>query len=62
MSEKMYKIREVAEIFGVIHITVLNWIKKGKLQRVVLPSGHFRVRESEVRRLLSEKAAEETTK
>ncbi|MHA1595538.1 MAG: MerR family transcriptional regulator [Candidatus Baldrarchaeia archaeon] len=46
------KISEVARILNVSRHTVLNWIRKGKIRAIRLPSGRYRIPESEVRRIL----------
>jgi excisionase family DNA binding protein len=43
---------KAAEEFGVSSATVRNWVEKGYLQAIRLPSGHRRIPESEVRRML----------
>jgi len=50
--EKLLKISEVAKVLNVSMHTVLNWIKKGKLKAIRLPSGRYRIPEGEVRRIL----------
>jgi excisionase family DNA binding protein len=43
-----------ASELGVSSSTVRNWIEKGYLHAVQLPSGHRRIPESEVRRLMGQ--------
>ena len=45
--KKMLKVGEVAKILNVSRHTVLNWIRKGKMKAIRLPSGRYRVPESE---------------
>jgi hypothetical protein len=43
---------KVALVFGVTPATVRNWISKGYVHALTLPSGHHRISETEVRRLV----------
>ncbi len=43
---------EVAEILGVDRHTVVKWIKNGKIKAIRLPSGRYRIPESEVKKIL----------
>jgi len=43
---------EVAELLGVDRHTVVKWIKEGKIRAIKLPSGRYRIPESEVRKIL----------
>ena len=43
---------EVAEILGVDRHTIVRWIKERKVKTIRLPSGRYRISESEVRRIL----------
>ena len=43
---------EVAEVLGVDRHAVVKWIKEGKIKAVRLPSGRYRIPESEVRKVL----------
>ncbi len=51
-KERMLRSGEVAEILGVDRHTVVKWIKEGKIRAVKLPSGRYRIPESEVRKIL----------
>jgi len=51
-KEKMLRSGEVAEILGVDRHTVVKWIKEGRIKAIRLPSGRYRIPESEVRRIL----------
>jgi len=44
---------KVARMCGVSNRTVLNWIRKDKIEAHALPSGHFRVHVDEVRAFMS---------
>jgi len=50
--EKLLKISEVAKILNVSRHTILNWIREGKIRAIRLPSGRYRIPESEVRKIL----------
>jgi len=50
--ERLLRSGEVAEILGVDRHTVVKWIKEGKISAIRLPSGRYRIPESEVRRIL----------
>jgi len=40
---------EVVEVLGVDRHTVVKWIKEGKIRAIRLPSGRYRIHESEVK-------------
>jgi len=48
----MLRSGEVAEILGVDRHTVVKWIKEGNIKAVKLPSGRYRIPESEVKKIL----------
>ena len=50
--ERMLRGGEVAEVLGVDRHTVVKWIKEGKIRAIRLPSGRYRIPESEVRKVL----------
>ncbi len=50
--ERMLRSGEVAEILGVDRHTVVKWIKEGKIRAIKLPSGRYRIPESEVKKIL----------
>ena len=54
MQEKMFSTGEAGKLLGVSYVTVARWIRAGKLRAIKLPSGHYRVPESEIKRLLEE--------
>jgi len=51
-KERLLRSGEVAEVLGVDRHTVVKWIKEGKIRAVKLPSGRYRIPESEVRKIL----------
>lgn len=55
VGEKMYTTGEVARLLGVDYVTVARWARDGKIKAVRTPGGHWRIPESEVKRLLGEK-------
>lgn len=50
----MRTVGEAAEQLGVTPSTVRNWIEKGYIHAVRLPSGHRRIAQTELERLLGE--------
>jgi excisionase family DNA binding protein len=54
MALSLLRVSTAAERFGVHPSTVRNWVAKGYIHAVRLPSGHRRIPESEVTRLLGE--------
>ncbi|OYT30795.1 MAG: hypothetical protein B6U94_05345 [Thermofilum sp. ex4484_79] len=51
-KERMLRSGEVARILGVDRHTVVKWIKEGRIRAVKLPSGRYRIPESEVKKIL----------
>ena len=52
MSEKMYKVREVANLFAVQPDTVRDWLKDGTIKGIKIGKGYYwRIPHSEVERL-----------
>jgi len=51
-KEKLLRSGEAAEILGVDRHTIVKWIREGRIRAVRLPSGRYRIPESEVRRIL----------
>jgi len=52
--EKMYKPSELAQELNVSIQTVHRWIGEGKLKAIRLPSGTYRIKEEEVKRIKKE--------
>jgi len=50
--EKMLSIRQASERLDVLPVTILRWIKSGKLQAFRLPNGYWRIRLTDLDRLL----------
>jgi excisionase family DNA binding protein len=48
IDKDLYKLKEVAGIFGVGTASVRNWIDRGKLKALFTPGGHRRVPKSEL--------------
>ena len=55
MQERMLPLSEVEQLLGLTRWSLWGWIRDGKLSAVKQPNGHYRVAESEVRRILSER-------
>ena len=53
MSEKYYKVKEVADLLNVKQNTVRIWITKGKLNSVKV-NGARRIPESEINKIIKE--------
>ena len=51
-KERLLRSGEVAELLGVDRHTVVKWIKEGKIRAIKLPSGRYRIPESEVKKIL----------
>jgi len=51
-GERLLRPKEVCRILGVSYPTLRRWIKKGWIRAVQMPSGKYRIPESEVRRFL----------
>lgn len=51
LLHQMLKLAEVERLLGVSRWTLYAWIKRGKIQGVKLPSGHYRIPINEVERL-----------
>jgi len=52
--EKLYRIKEVAEILGVHPKTVQRWAREGKIKVIYTVGGRRRIPESELKKLLGE--------
>ena len=55
MPERMLPLIEVEQQLGLTRWSLWNWIHEGKLDAKKLPNGHYRVAESEIARILSER-------
>jgi excisionase family DNA binding protein len=56
MTEKMYKPREVAQMFGVVPNTIADWLRDGTLRGIKIGKGHYwRIPESAVKELAEKK-------
>lgn len=51
MTDKYYTLTELEKIIGVTHVTLLRYVKEGKLKAVKL-CGKWRVTQEEVNRFL----------
>ena len=55
MQERMLPLSEVEQLLSLTRWSLWGWIRDGKLIAAKQPNGHYRVAESEVRRILSER-------
>jgi len=53
-NKALLTVSEVAEVFRVSYRTVYFWIQNGKLKALRLPSGTYRIEQSEVDRIKEE--------
>ncbi len=51
-GERLLRTGEAAKLLGVSRHSIYRWIEKGLIRAVRLPSGRYRIPESEVRRIL----------
>lgn len=49
---KLHKPQEAALLLNVSRQTLWAWIKKGKIQAIRLPSGRYRIPDSEIAKIL----------
>ncbi len=56
MSEELITVEDAAKILKVRRETIRRYIKSGHLQALTLPGGDYRLRESDVQKLLSRPA------
>lgn len=56
MSGKLLTTAQAAEMLAVSKDTIRRYVRLGQLEAVRLPSGHYRVYEDQVRRLLRRQA------
>ena len=52
-DDKLLRISEVQELLRLTRWTVIDWIGRGYLEEVRLPSGQRRIRLSEVQRIVA---------
>ena len=52
MQGRLLKIREAAVLLNVSRQALWKWIKQGKIEAVKLPSGQYRIPESEVVKMM----------
>ena len=52
-DDRLLRISEVMELLRLTRVSVINWIDRGYLKEVRLPSGQRRVRLSEIERILA---------
>lgn len=53
MTAALMKVGEVAQLLGVTPSTVSDYLDRGDLEGIFLPSGHRRIRRDSVDRLLA---------
>ena len=53
MTEELVTVEEAAKILKVRRETIRRYIKNGHLKALTLPGGDYRLREMDIRRLLS---------
>lgn len=51
MVKRYFTVRGFARILGVSKITVYRWIWEGKVKAIMLPSGRYRIPESELKKI-----------
>ena len=51
--ERLLKVKEAALILNVDRRTIWKWIKEGRIKAIRLPSGSYRIPESEVIRIIT---------
>ncbi len=56
-NERQLPLSEVEQLLSLTRWSLWNWIRDGKLIAEKQPNGHYRVAESEVERILWERAA-----
>ena len=59
MTEELLTVEEVARILKVRRETIRRYIKNGYLKAVTLPGGDYRLRESDIQKMLSRPAQKE---
>ncbi|MEN6510640.1 MAG: helix-turn-helix domain-containing protein [Chloroherpetonaceae bacterium] len=56
MSDKLYTIKEVAEIFKVHPLTIRRWEKEGRITFIRPAHGTVRITQSEINKLLNQES------
>ena len=51
--QKLFTVREVAEVLGVSQVTIRTWDRMGKIRTIRTPGNHRRIPEGELNRLLN---------
>ena len=46
-QKEFYMLKDLAKMFGVSTGSVRNWIREGKLNAILTPGGHRRIRKSD---------------
>lgn len=59
MTEELVTVEEAAKILKVRRETIRRYIKNGHLKALTLPGGDYRLRETDIQRLLSRPAQKE---
>lgn len=54
-TERMLRLGEVETRLAISRWTIYDWIRSGTIHAMRLPSGYFRIPESEVERILQER-------
>ncbi len=49
---KFYKVKEAADLLNISEETLWRWIRFGKVRAIRLPSGRYRIPESEITKVL----------
>jgi excisionase family DNA binding protein len=61
ISGRLLRVKEVAIILNIDRRTLWLWLKKGMIKGVILPSGQYRIPESEVTSILSNTNSKEAS-
>ena len=61
VEDKLLRISETMELLRLTRTTVIDWIDKGYLEEVRMPSGQRRIRQSEIERILAGEEREPVT-
>jgi excisionase family DNA binding protein len=55
-TKTLHTTTEAATLLAVHPVTIRRWIEAGHIKAVLLPTGHFRISQAEIDRLLGEAA------